>query len=52
MKYEHILTFDQDEHEKQFFYDNKTDRTGLDHAIKLINNDISRLIKGVVIDGS
>ncbi len=32
MRYEHVLTFDQDEHEKQFLYDNKTERTGLDKA--------------------
>ena len=30
MRYEYILTFDQDEHEKQFLYDNKADKTGLD----------------------
>ena len=29
MRYEHILTYDQDEHEKNFLYDNKADKTGL-----------------------
>jgi enolase len=51
MRYEHILTYDQDEHEKQFIYDNKTERTGLDTAIKIINNDLSKVVNGTVVDG-
>ena len=50
MRYEHILTYDQDEHEKTFQYDNKQDRVGVDQAIALINNDVNRVLKGIVID--
>ena len=50
MRYEHILTYDQDEHEKNFQYDNKADRLGLEQALILINNDINRVLKGIVID--
>lgn len=51
MRFEHILTFDQDEHEKQFLYDNKADKTGLDAAIRIINGDICKLVAGVVVEG-
>lgn len=50
MRYEHILTYDQDEHEKTFQYDNKQERVGVDQAIALINNDVNRVLKGIVID--
>jgi len=50
MRAEHILTFDQDEHEKSFLYDNKGDRTGLEAAITLINNQISKALKGTILD--
>ena len=49
MRYEHILTYDQDEHEKTFLYDNKQERVGVDQAIALINNDVNRVLKGIVI---
>ena len=50
MRYEHILTYDQDEHEKSFQYDNKTDRVGLDSACNLINNEVNRILHGIVLD--
>ena len=51
MRYEHVLTFDQDEHEKQFLYDNKTERTGLNNVCSLINGEISKLLKGTLLNG-
>ncbi len=50
MRYEHILTYDQDEHEKSFIYDNKADRTGLEQACNLINNEVNRVLHGIVLD--
>jgi enolase len=50
MRYEHILTYDQDEHEKTFLYDNKTDRVGLENACNLINNEVNRVLHGIVLD--
>ena len=50
MRYEHILTYDQDEHEKSFLYDNKAERLGLEAAIVLINNDVNRVLNAMVID--
>jgi hypothetical protein len=50
MRYEHILTYDQDEHDKNFLYDNKAEKSGLQQAIVLINQDINRVLKGIVID--
>jgi enolase len=50
MRYEHILTYDQDEHEKNFQYDNKTDRVGLESACNLINNEVNRILHGIVLD--
>ena len=50
MRYEHILTYDQDEHEKTFQYDNKQERVGVEQTIALINTDINRVLKGIVID--
>jgi hypothetical protein len=51
MRYDHILTYDQDEHEKQFLYDNKSERTGLDSACKIINNELSIALKGTLLNG-
>jgi len=31
-------------------YDNKADRSGLETAVKIINNDLSKIIKGTVLD--
>ena len=50
MRYEHVLTYDQDEHEKSFFYDNKAEKIGLEHACSLINNEINRILQGIVLD--
>ena len=49
MRAEYVLTYDQDEHEKQFNYDNKADRTGLETVIRAINIDVNKLLKGKVL---
>ena len=51
MRYEHILTFDQEEHEKTFLYDNKAEKSGLSTACCLINGEISKLLKGTLLNG-
>jgi enolase len=50
MRYEHILTYDQDEHEKSFLYDNKGERVCLDNVCNLINNEVNRILHGIVLD--
>lgn len=50
MRYEHTLTFDQDEQEKHFLFDNKAERTGLESACKLINGELNQALKGIVLE--
>ena len=50
MRYEYIFTYDQDDHEKSFLYDNKADKLGLENACNLINNEVNRILHGIVLD--
>lgn len=50
MRYEHIFTYDQDEHEKSFLYDKPAERIGLEAAVRIINIEINRILKGKVIE--
>jgi len=50
MRYEHVFTYDQDEHEKTFIYDNKAERQGLENACNIIDNEVNRVLTGIVLD--
>ena len=51
MRFEHLLTLDQEEREKTFLYDNKAEKSGLSTACGLINGEISKLLKGTLLNG-
>jgi enolase len=50
MRYEHLFTYDQDEHEKSFLYDNKGERTGVEQVCSLINVEVNRILHSMVLD--
>ena len=50
LRYEHVLCYDPEEQDK-FLYDNKAEKTGLESAIDIINNDLNNLLSGKVYEG-
>ncbi|CDW78142.1 ankyrin repeat family protein [Stylonychia lemnae] len=49
IRYTHILAYDPEEQDK-FLFDNKAEKTGLEHACDIINNEISQHLHGKVIE--
>lgn len=48
MRYSHILAYNTEELET-FLFDNKAEKTGLDHACNIINNEVNQVLQGRII---
>lgn len=49
LRYTHVLSYDLEETDK-FHFDNKADKSGLEFACSMINDELTQFLRGKAID--